>query len=318
MVGYRNHAARLISIVEQSGLADVKVVYHPRKQPDVPNVTTDFGALTSQDAVIIASPNASHYEYLTRLSRDFDGYVLCEKPPVSTIAELDALDLDPARFLFNFNFRYSRLVDVIVESLGDGRLGSPLYMNATVCQGLAFKQGYADSWRADAARHLHGVTETKAIHYVDMARVSFGAIGHHQYAPALVSGHGSAFDTSHLWLSHENGTITNLFMSYAAPAVTQVTVVGTNGVVEYRDDAITVRTPRDTFDERGYFVTPPLAYHHDYHGRNGDMYWESLERAVAHFLTHCRDGKPFAASDYHDSLATNRFILELAGGTTND
>jgi predicted dehydrogenase len=62
VVGYRNHAARLISIVEQSGLADVKVVYHPRKQPDVPNVTTDFGALTSQDAVIIASPNASHYE----------------------------------------------------------------------------------------------------------------------------------------------------------------------------------------------------------------------------------------------------------------
>jgi predicted dehydrogenase len=311
VIGYRNHAERLIEIIDQSNLGVVKTVFHPSERPDKPYITNNFDELLKQDAVVIASPNATHYEYLVRLANDFEGYVLCEKPPVSSIEQLEALTLDPGRFLFNFNYRYSRLTRIISESIEDGRLGVPVHMNAIMCQGLAFKEGYADSWRADAGQHMHGVTETKAIHYVDMARVLFGNIAKYEYSPSRVSGHGTAFDTCHLAIAHDSGVTTSLFMSYAAPLVTQVTVVGTNGVIEFHDNSITISTPRDTFDKRGFFATPPKTTLKDYQGERADMYYESLENSVTHFLSHCRTNKPFATSEFHASLETNRFILEL-------
>jgi predicted dehydrogenase len=311
VIGYRNHAARMIKLIGEADGARVARIYHPDKALDAPTATRRIEDLLNLDAILILSPNDTHYSYLKFLSEHFSGYVFCEKPPVSTLSELDALDLDHSRFFFNFNYRFSRLKEVLQSAMNDGRLGQPIHMHVSMTQGLAYKSEYVGSWRSNSDRHKHGIAETKAIHYIDLASVLFGDLVGHAYTPASFAGQGGAFDTCHFSLRYDSGVIATLLMSYAAPLTGQATVVGTNGVVEYRDSAIRIYSPRDTFDERGYFAKPPCAYSYEYDDTGPDMYEESLDRSLAFFLRHCSEGCAIPDWHFQKSLAVNRFILEL-------
>ena len=70
--------------------------------------------------------------------------------------------------------------------------------------------------------------------------------------------------------------------SYASPYLNEITIVGTNGLTSIRDDQITTRSPRDTFNEKGSFVQPPIISEQEYNLE--DEYIASLNiPAVAFF-----------------------------------
>ena len=71
-------------------------------------------------------------------------------------------------------------------------------------------------------------------------------------------------------------------MSYAMPLAVDISVLGTNGTFHARDGKIIVRSPRDTFDDRGFFVTPPIVSSLDYNPEI--MYEEALANAVRYFV----------------------------------
>lgn len=311
IVGDRHHAARLKDVLERSGLADVAAIYHPDRVPEGGRGTREFKDLLAQDAVVVASPNRTHFAYLERLGGTYDGYVFCEKPPVATRDELDRLQIDPERTFFNFNYRFSRLRDAIEAGIEDGSLGTPLHFHAAMAQGLAFKDSYPASWRADGANHLNAILDTKAIHYVDLACELFGKLERCDYATGIAAGTGTAFDTCTVNLVFESNVTATLFASYAAPLVTEVQVIGTNGVIEYSGNRLRGLGPRDTFDARGYFAPPPERILKDY-GADGDgMYEESLDRSMRYFLEHCRDRAPFPAHLADASLRANRLLFDL-------
>lgn len=312
-VGYRNHAGKIISLIERSGLAKVVAIFHPHKCGFDPRATKDLTELDGLDAIFILSPNDTHLLYLERLA-NYRGYVFCEKPPVARRQDLNrltALALDTDRFFFNFNYRFGRFRAAVDEGVASGALGRPLQLSVVMSHGLAFKPEYAGSWRADAKRHLHGVTETKGIHYIDLANSLFGKPVRWVYAPSNVSGCGTAYDTAHLSLLYPQGEVATILVSYAAPLAVQSQVIGTNGMIEYRDGRLTLTSPRDTFDSHGYFAAPPTKVLFDYCGTATDMAEESLQNSLAYFLVHCRDRMPFHCNLFETSLATNRLLLEL-------
>ena len=124
-IGYKGHALRLMNIFHEMKGWEVSHVYHPHKPLDVKQVpagilkgvqwTNDFKDLLSCDAIVVASPNSSHFHYLKQLSADYSGYVFCEKPPVANSQDLDHLEKFPDEFkkkvYFNFNMRNSWLYD---------------------------------------------------------------------------------------------------------------------------------------------------------------------------------------------------------------
>ncbi len=315
IIGHRNHAARLLDLVAAADQAEVAAVYHPNYVPPHPKGTSDFRALLDLDAVMIASPNHTHADYLAAFSKDFGGYVFCEKPVVSRKEDLEKLQIEASRTFVNFNYRHSGFAQAVQDARRDGRLGDPIHFTASMTQGLAFKADYPSSWRADAAQHLHGVTETKAIHQIDLAFHIFGPPVDLRYTPSNRSGNGTAYDTCAVDLSFEDGACAHVFASYAGPLTTRIELMGTNGRIEYRDGVLSCFSPRDTFDDRGYFAPPPETILRDYRNQPEDMYQESLRRAVTYFLDTAHSGGEFPEDEMRASLNSTEFVLNLPAPT---
>ena len=112
IIGYRNHAQRLISLVETNSECKLKHIFHPNKKIDDFRGTNNFSDLLECDVIIISSPNLTHYEYLKKL-KSFTGYIFCEKPPAVSLEDLNELkiidDTRKRKTFFNFKYRFSEL-----------------------------------------------------------------------------------------------------------------------------------------------------------------------------------------------------------------
>ncbi len=310
-IGHRNHAARVLELVERSGIAEVAHVFDARRLAEHPRATERFEDLLRCDAVMVLSPNATHFEYLARLV-GYRGYVFCEKPPVSTLEELDALErlgLDRGRTFFDFNLRFSALARVVERARRDGVFGEPVFASAVVTHGLAFKPSYASSWRAVAELHRNGVAETAAIHWLDLFTTFFGEPTSCAYWPARLSGVGTATDSCRIVLGFASGATADVVASYASPRRTEAQLVGTNGIVRLRDGVLEVLSPRDTFDPSGRFADPPSV--HAEPGGGDALYDDSLAASVTAFLEACAANTRFPEHAFDTALASNRLIFSL-------
>jgi len=313
-IGFSNHAERIRKIVELSQRVRTDVVYHPNKKLNHNKYSNEIESLKNCDVVFILSPNQTHFDYLEYFSNEYNGYIFCEKPPVSSLEELEKLSLlslNPSRVFFNFQLRFSSLRDLLEKSLIDGSLGEPLNCFISSTQGLAYKKNYSKSWRADIRQHPNGIAETKAIHYIDLLSLLFENPIDYSYKPTNRTNIGTAFDTCHFSLTFKNGLIANLIMSYAAPLTFEFNFLGTNGVLEYRYNSLSLRTPRDTFDDRGYFTEPPEKIRLSPKGLETDFTQESLEKSLKYFLSHVEKNKSLPKELFEHSLSTSHFILSL-------
>ena len=267
-IGYRNQAERLINIIKSRTDSKIKCIYHPTKTFDDSLFTNNFDDLLECDAVIISSPNNTHFEYITKL-QNFDGYIFCEKPPVTSLNELEELkkntELKTTRIFFNFNHRFSQFSNILGNKKIIDQLGIINHIQIISTHGLAFKKEYPTSWRADGGDNLHNILETVTIHYIDLLNYHFGKIKSKFYSPKLISKNGSSFDSCHLLLSYENGITSSIFNSYASPLVNEICILGTNGILNIRNNELTIRCPRDTFDSKGFFISSPIKHKEAFH-----------------------------------------------------
>jgi predicted dehydrogenase len=311
VIGYRNHAARIIKIVNDLTYAQVEVIYYPYKLKNISKLTNIKEDLLSCDAVMILSPNSTHFEYLQWLSSSYLGYVFCEKPVVSNLKELNQLKLNPKRNYFNFNQRYGHIKKTISAGLLDGTLGKPLHLSLSVTQGLAYKSNYVGSWRAVEKHHMHGILETKAIHYIDLCNILFGNLKEYSYKPFKFSGKGETFDSCSISLHYQCGMTADLFFSYSSPYTNQMSFIGTNGTVEYTDSKTDVFSPRDSFDSNNMFIKPPSIYKKCFATENNNFYLSSLIESVNYFLTCINDNLDIDKNHFDTSIFTSKLIFEF-------
>jgi len=321
-IGYKGHAGRLIKIFGGSKDCRIGTIYHPDKNIDIsaiPDLDADFARqsrdlsdLLSSDIVVISSPNATHFGYLKYLSGKFRGYVFCEKPPVSSLSELERLERSRPGFkhkvFFNFNMRFSLYNEVLGSYPSRFGLGELVSARVITGHGLAFKPSYRSSWRADKRFHPGGVLETLGCHYLDLFMFNFGGPEQTHCFNAHLSPYGDSWDTSHMTCLFENKAVLSLTCSYCVPCSEAMYLVYTNGTVEVREDRISVFGPRDTFDKKGFFIPPPLKYE-----VSVDMeavYESSLEASCRFFLSHVRKGKKIGSEYFDRSLLSNKVILK--------
>ena len=91
IIGYGNQAIRLIAICKEIKNCNIAFIYHPTKSLDDPRSTTNFSDILSCHAVIIATPNNTHFKYIRKLIDHFDGFIFCEKPPCNSLKDLNYL-----------------------------------------------------------------------------------------------------------------------------------------------------------------------------------------------------------------------------------
>ena len=87
-----------------------RFIFHPEKLIDDKRSTNVLSELYDDNSIIIASPNRTHFEYIKKLISGFEGYIFCEKPPITSLVELKELknlsEKEKSRIFFNFNFRF--------------------------------------------------------------------------------------------------------------------------------------------------------------------------------------------------------------------
>ena len=312
VIGYRNHAGKLISFLEKNSECKINYIYHPTKSLD-DRFTNNFSSLYDCDAVIIASPNKTHYEYIEKLTKNFKGYIFCEKPPVTSFTELENLEKMPTnwkqKIFFNFMLRFSDLSDIIKNKINSDELGTIIHIDIHDAKGLAFKKEYPSSWRADGKTNLHNILDANTIHHLDLVNLHLGKIDKLTYFPSLVSENGTSFDTSYVILRYQNGVTLSILNSYATPLINDVSIIGTNGRLTIRNNHLEIQSPRDVFDENGLFTNPPISFQSDFSISNDAE--NSLKKSLNYFISHVKENKNFDLKYFNTSVQTNRLILEL-------
>ncbi len=313
LIGYRNHASRLLKLLEQRSDCKIDFIYHPTKLFNDPRSTNDLSKLLKCDAILIASPNHTHYRYLENLLENFKGYIFCEKPPVTSLMEIEklkTLDMEKkSRLFFNFNYRFSNINNNLKNQLNSDVIGKIIHVNMIYTQGLAFKKEYVNSWRADGKKNLHNIAETVSIHYLDLLNLHFGNIKELFYFPRLVSENGTSYDTDYFTLQYEDGVTASILNSYASPSIDEITIIGTNGYFTIKNNELVICSPRDTFNSEGFFVSPPIVQKHSFSMEND--YQDSLQKSLDYFISHIKEKTPIDLDHFNASLRTNEMLLNL-------
>lgn len=313
IIGYKNHALRLIALCDKNQNCKLTFIYHPSKSINDPRGTNNLSDLFSCDAVIIASPNHTHYEYIEKLLLNSDCYIFCEKPPASSIEDLEKLGQLKTemknRIFFNFNYRFSELSKIIKNNILSITLGKLVSVQISNTHGLAFKNQYLNSWRSDGSTNLHNVLETVSIHHIDLLNFYFGKPHKITYVPSLMSENGTSYDTCNVLIQYEKGTTLSILNSYATPLLNEILIVGTNGILSIRNNRLEIRSPRDTFDVNGYFVTPKIIC--DSHFDMEADYQNSLKNSFDYFISVVLDKKDMSINHFDTSIQTNRLILQM-------
>lgn len=307
-IGFGNHAARLNDCLKEI-LGEYKFIsYHPNKENK--QTINDFNALKECDAIFITSPNHTHFKYLNEVLYKTKAKIFCEKPPCNNLLELKKLEiLDPeskSRIFFNFNYRYSKLCQLIQASIVDKLIGNVIHVNGLISHGLAFKDGYEKSWRGKYPINKSVVLDTSLIHLVDLCNYLFGGSVDIKYSTGSSIKHG--LDSFYINLESKNKVNISLFGSYAAPYYFSLKIFGSDGFIEVNDKSLVLRRPRDTFDEQGLFTIPPK-YIDDNYSFELD-YQNSLQSAVNYFISKCKIGENFSSYDFDLSIETTKIILD--------
>ncbi len=312
IIGYGNQAKRLITIFNEIKNCNIELVYHPTKSLEHSNSTNNFSDLLDCHAVVITTPNNTHFEYIQKLLENFDGYIFCEKPPLTSKNHIEILEKiskeKKEKIFFNFNYRFGEISKIIKNSSLD-EIGNIISVNITLNHGLAFKTNYQNSWRANAENNQHNILDTLSIHYVDLANFLFGIPKNIRYFPSLMSNNGSSFDTCKIFINYEDGKTIFISNSYASPYLNEITIVGTNGLTSIRDDQIITRSPRDTFNEKGSFIQPPIISEQEYNLEN--EYIASLKSSLLFFISKVEKSESIDLKYFKSSMETNQIILKL-------
>jgi len=312
-IGYRNHAKKLLDIVEDKKDFEVSQIYHPTKNLDDSRSTNNLKDLYECDGIVIASPNTTHFEYLKDIIENSNCLIYCEKPPVTSLEGIDYLEglssEQKKRIFFGFNLRFTKLNDLLKEHSRSEKLGEIIQINIIISQGLAFKEKYLADWRSDGKNNLHNMIENNSIHWIDLMIFNFGKTTNANYLPRLISNNGTSFDTNSVNLQFESGIVASIFTSYATPLVENITIVGTNGFIVIKDGKMEISYPRDTFDENGLFTNPKNKEEFVYHFRDDAK--NSLKNSINYFLHHLRNSELFELEYFDTSVYSNKIVLEM-------
>lgn len=141
-------------------------------------------AQTAPDAVIVASPDDSHADYiLAALSHDLD--VITEKPMVASTGQaqevLDAEAASKGSIQVTHNLRYTARHRQIKQLLLDGTIGRPLHVSLNYFVDIRHGASYFLRWNRVRARS-GGLSIHKSTHHIDLVSWWLASQPHRVYA----------------------------------------------------------------------------------------------------------------------------------------
>jgi len=233
-----NRFAQSMQVVEDAQLAAVVSRTEERAkafsaQYGGEAVYTDYGAMLAEikpDAVYIATPNDLHYDAIMQ-ALDAGVNVLCEKPMVDTVWQLDAAYAKAAeRGLFVMEAMWTRCfpaVRKVREWIASGRIGEPLTVNVS----FNFKSGEGwQSWKTGLA-HAGGALRDIGIYSIAVANMVFP--GAPRQMASTMHSNGEVDDAFHIYLDYGDGRTAFAGGAFNQMADTTARISGSEGAIAF-------------------------------------------------------------------------------------
>ena len=302
VIGDGTHSLRIQKILKESSLKFR--IYKPIQTKNKKRYSS-LAEIEKCDVIFILSPNSTHFDYLKKFGEK--SYIFCEKPPTNQINELNKLyKFNPNKIYFNYNFRYSKLGQII-KKINKDKFGKFQYCNIITSHNLAQKKNYLNSWRSKKKLCPKGVFEVVSIHWIDFSNYYFKIKKLSNIVLKNTSKVGNSFDNSHVSLSTNGGGVVNIFTSYNSPYCNNATFIYENGIIKKDEKFIKIYGPAKNENKKGFTISPKLIK--SYKINEEKDYNDSLKFNVIKFLDVAVKKKSFNKYDYLVSLESNSLIL---------
>ena len=248
-------------------------------QVSLHNNVDEFFKNTELDAVAIATPVASHYDF-TKKALDSGRHVWLEKPmteKVEQAQELIELAQKKNKTLHvDHTFVYTGAVGKIKDLIEDAELGELIYYDSTRVNLGLFQQDVNVIW--DLAPHDISILDF----LMPFEKLAVSATGSHYYGNGIVP-------KSLLTIYMEGNTVGHINVSWVSPVkIRQTLIGGTSKMVVYDDNHPSEKVK--VYDKGVELdFTKEELYHMKVQYRVGDMYapklddHEALAMATEHF-----------------------------------
>jgi predicted dehydrogenase len=301
IIGNGGHSKRIQKILKKKKLDFF--IYKP-KQPKYFE-TEKFNQLKKCNVIFIISPNNTHYFYIKKLYKG--RFIFCEKPPVNNKNQLFKLKkIDSKKIYYNYNFRFSKITEFI-NNRDKYKLGKLVYANLSLSHGLAQKNIYKNNWRSNIKKCPKGVYEIVSIHYIDLINYLFNVSKIEKPKLINLSKIGNGYDTSLVEIKLKNEGLVNIFSTYNSSFNKNLCFLFENGILEQRNNLITIKGPTLNLDKQGFFK-PPKTIKTIKISEDKD-YLNSLNMSVSFFLNHARNKNKFNKKSTEISLKSNSIII---------
>ena len=287
-IGTRAHlpalrAHREVSLV---AVADVDPAAVARVEHEAAYATTDVDAVVDDpaiDAVVIATPQWVT-PHITRRALANGKYVLAEKPIAPSSAAAAVVVAAPnvrQRLQIGLTYRHHPAVERLRDLVQSGALGSPLFVQASVCDEPAEpdRDPVAHARRLRSLEHVPPVV-SDGIHACDRLNFMLGALPTSVHGFALRSDDRYATPNTNIGvLEYEDGSLVRLEVVWLYPQLppSQFVVTGPSGRA--------VLVP-PTFE----LMVDLADGAHEHHPAPGDKTAVCFERQLARFVTACQTG----------------------------
>jgi predicted dehydrogenase len=188
------------------------------KQFGIAQFTSEFAPLLARkdiDVIDICTPPSLHFEMSNQaLARGF--HVICEKPLVGSLAEIDAmtemLEKTNRRLMPIFQYRYGKGVQKLKHLIGVGLTGRPI-LTTIETHWWRGSDYYAVPWRGKWKTELGGGLLNHAIHAHDILTYLLGDIVQVYAATSTLVNPVDTEDTAALTVHMANGSLAALSMT---------------------------------------------------------------------------------------------------------
>lgn len=296
IVGFGSQGKRVYKILRSK-----KIIILKKKKINIKNltVTQNVEDLKNCKYIFLCSPNSTHYKYLTEKNFS-NSYIFCEKPPVITKKQLEKLKkLNLKKIYFNFNYRFSKINEAIQLSK-KFNFGNMLYGSIMMGHGLASKKEYKQSWRKKES----SVYEVLGPHIIDLININFKI---KDKVKKIRVKRNKKINSFFYIKTKDDGKI-DVFLSYISPFVQSFKFIFENGILTINKNNIELRGPRNTFDKKGFFITPKILIKKIYNQKLD--YEKSLEKSLKNFIKTAKKGMGFNKRFTYLSLQTNKVFLD--------
>ncbi len=301
IIGNGNHSKRIQKILKKKKLKFF--LYKPSKPHYFEK--EKFQELKKCNTIFIISPNGTHYNYIKQLKNH--RYIYCEKPPVNTMNDLKKLKkIKSNKIYFNFNYRYKKIAELISKK-DKFNMGELISANLLFSHGLALKKDYINNWRSDFKKCPKGVYELVSIHLIDLVNYVFDIKKIEDPELLNLSKKGNSFDTSAVKIKLKNNCEVNIFSTYNAPMTKKFLFLFKNGIIEQRNNLITIEGPAINLDKKGLFKRPKLIKKYYVNDKKDSE--QSLYKSVSFFLDTVSKNKNFIKNLWKCSIKSNTLIL---------